>query len=331
MEMPKALQMALELKLSGLRQADMVKDAQALSLNYRMKGSEGERRVTRDEQALAYAAARMPATFGAVFCALSEALKSIDCCPRTLLDTGAGTGAACWAADMLLSLESVTCLEREQAMRKVGSALMAEGPAVLQGAVWIAHDLVKEDILKQAELVTAAYVLNEIPEADRGKAIQKLWAATQTLLVLVEPGTPQGFEHLRKAREMLLGLGAHIAAPCPHENECPMASEDWCHFSCRVARSRLHMVLKGGEAPYEDEKFAYLAVARGKCSPANDRVLRHPKVHTGHVVLEVCASEGLLAKTLSRRDGPLYKQARNLKAGDGIRESLQDAKDPEAF
>ena len=331
MEIPKALAHALELKLNGLRQSDMVKDARLQSLRYRTQGGKGERLVTGDAQAAAYAAARMPATFGAIFCALAQALQSMDRRPQTLIDAGAGTGAAAWAADMLLPLESVTCLEREQVMIKMGQALMGEGSAALQSAVWIEHDLVKENIPRQAELVTAAYVLNEMPEADREKVTQKLWAATQTLLLLVEPGTPQGFLNLRKAREMLLGLGAHIVAPCPHEGECPMAADDWCHFSCRVARSRLHMALKGGEVPYEDEKFAYLAVARGKCNPVHARVLRHPKVHTGHVTLEVCARDGLKAATVSRRDGPFYKQARDVKAGDGIRESLREKADPETF
>jgi ribosomal protein RSM22 (predicted rRNA methylase) len=331
MEMPKALAQALEQQISGLRQSDMVRDAQALSQSYRMKSGAGERLVTRDAQAAAYAAARMPATFGAVFCALSEALQSIGRRPQTLLDAGAGTGAACWAAEQLLPLESITCLEREQAMIKMGAALMGKGPSALKSARWIAHDLVRDDITQQAELVTAAYVLNEMPEADQRKLTEKLWAATQTLLLLVEPGTPQGFSNLRKAREMLLVLGAHIAAPCPHEGECPMAAGDWCHFSCRVARSRLHMALKAGEAPYEDEKFAYLAVAREACSPVHARVLRHPMVHTGHVNMEICAREGLEAATVSRRDGPLYKRARDIKAGAGIRESLRDGADPETF
>jgi ribosomal protein RSM22 (predicted rRNA methylase) len=91
------------------------------------------------------------------------------------------------------------------------------------------------------------------------------------------------------------------------------------------------MALKAGEAPYEDEKFAYLAVAREACSPVHARVLRHPMVHTGHVNMEICAREGLEAATVSRRDGPLYKRARDIKAGDGIRESLRDGADPETF
>ena len=34
--------------------------------------------------------------------------------------------------------------------------------------------------------------------------------------------------------------GANILAPCPHARPCPLAAPDWCHFSARVARSRLH-------------------------------------------------------------------------------------------
>ena len=42
------------------------------------------------------------------------------------------------------------------------------------------------------------------------------------MLVLVEPGTPQGFARIREARAALIAEGAHIVAPCTHENVCPM-------------------------------------------------------------------------------------------------------------
>lgn len=318
MEIPQALRDALQQQLMGLKQEQMVQDAQRISLRYRTQNGTGARLLTRDSEAVAYAAARMPATFGAVSAALQHALAAAECRPETLLDVGAGTGAAAWAAEAALDLKCVTCLEREDAMRKVGQALMQQGSAVLRQSRWIRHDLTTDEVDESADLVVASYVLNELSDAGRAAATKKLWSATKMMLLLVEPGTPAGFAHLKEARQMLLSEGAHVAAPCPHEGECPKTTADWCHFSCRVSRSRLHRQLKGGEAPYEDEKFIYMALTREDYRCSGARVLRHPQVRSGHVMLEICTADGVQQMTLSKKDGERYKQARKAESGDLI-------------
>ena len=193
MNFPRTLQAALEKLLSGMRQEDMIRDAQAISGRYREQSGLGRRLVTLHSQAAAYAASRMPATFGAVCAALSKALASLEREPRTLLDAGAGTGAAAWAADAILPLENVLCLEREDAMRNIGQTLMQAGSPVLQNAVWLSRDLCAGTGNERAELVIMAYVLGEMAEGDRAAAVQKLWDASETMFLIVEPGTPKGY------------------------------------------------------------------------------------------------------------------------------------------
>jgi len=316
MDLPGILNEALSQMPGGIRQADLKKEAQNLSLTYRNQEGLGSRLVTRDMQASAYAAARMPATYGAVAKALSYALRTSRLCPQTLIDAGAGTGAATWAAAGLLPLDEVVCLEREPAMRRIGQVMMQSGPPALQNARWLERDLILDDMNEGAELVVAAYVLNEMTEVGRTATISKLWKAAGQLLLLVEPGTPAGYTHLMKAREQLLAAGAFIAAPCPHEKTCPLDEADWCHFTCRVSRMRLHKLLKGGEAAYEDEKFSYMAFTREPCAPAPDRILRHPLIHKGHVVLSLCTQTGLQKHTVTKKDGEAYRLARDASAGD---------------
>ena len=66
----------------------------------------------------------MPATYCAVHTALLHVIKNYNQHIKSVLDVGAGTGAATWAVTNLLQVDKITCLEREEEMRKIGSKLM---------------------------------------------------------------------------------------------------------------------------------------------------------------------------------------------------------------
>lgn len=318
MEFPLDLKAALEKQAGKYRHADLKQAARAISDRYR-EGS-GNRRLTKEIEAAAYAVTRMPATYGAV----SDALRySIEMCPQadftSVLDAGAGCGAASWAAASFSRvLKTITCLEREGVMRNTGQALMQEGPDVLKNARWLGADLMTADLSKPHDLVIASYVINELAESDREEAVKKLWQSAGRMLLLVEPGTPAGFAVLKKAREILLDAGAHIAAPCPHETACRLAADDWCHFTCRLQRSRLHKELKDGDAPFEDEKYTYMAFVREETEHVKARILRHPYIEKGRVTLEVCGESENKTLRITKKDGKLFKTARKAKCGDGI-------------
>lgn len=315
MEFPIELKNAIEARAAEIGLGRLKALAEELSLRYRRQTGQGKKLLTQPEEAVAYAATRMPATFGAVYAALFAALTEADLSPKTLLDVGAGTGAACWAAAALCDFSRITCLERESAMKNLGQALMREGAPALQRAVWKTADLTKDSI-EGADLVIASYVLGEMTDAERKIALQKLWNAAGEMLLLVEPGTPAGFAQLREIREELLATGAHIAAPCPHEEKCRLEKDDWCHFTCRVPRSQLHKLLKQGDAPYEDEKFAYLALAKSETNKPEARILRHPKIAKGRITLELCGRGENASITVTKKDGARFKAARKAKNGD---------------
>ena len=303
-QLPAALLGAIDALAAQCERTALARDAQAISESYRLRTGHGERLLTRAGEAAAYAAARMPATYASAHAALSEALFASGAAPRTLLDCGAGTGAVSWAADALLALENVTCLEREEAMRSVGRQLMGAGSGALRAARWETCDLAQDAPLPQAELVCEGYMLGELPESMRLPVAERLWDAAQQMAVFIEPGTPQGFANLRAVRTMLMERGAHIAAPCPAgTGDCPMAGEDWCHFTVRVQRTQLHRALKGGDAPYEDEKYCYLAATRG--APGNTcalRVLRHPQIAPGRIGATLCEGGRMTERTFTKKD-----------------------------
>ena len=256
---------------------------------------------------LAYLGTRMPATYAAVHKALEEVHLE-----GHLLDLGAGPGTASWAAlDLFPNLEKITLVEQSIDAITLGKSLALHHPK-LKEAKWMHQTLSYP--LPKADAAILSYVLNELKEPET--LIQSCFEALP-LLIIVEPGTPKGFELIRKIRKQLIDLGAHILAPCPHALSCPIQGSDWCHFSARVERSRLHRDLKEGSLGFEDEKFSYLIVSKNSKEAFSSRIIRHPDKQSGFVRLSLCTDQGALEKkTISRKDKDLYRKARKAEWGD---------------
>ncbi|MEU6999665.1 small ribosomal subunit Rsm22 family protein [Nonomuraea sp. NPDC046570] len=98
-------------------------------------------------------------------------------------------------------------------------------------------------------------MLGEMPSAAQEAVVR--WSAERAAtVVVVEPGTPEGYARVLAARDRLIGLGLRIAAPCPHAGPCPVTAGDWCHFSARLPRTGLHRRLKAAELGFEDDDTA---------------------------------------------------------------------------
>jgi ribosomal protein RSM22 (predicted rRNA methylase) len=161
-----------------------------------------------------------------------------------------------------------------------------------------------------------SYVLGELSLADREDVVRWL-AADAGVVALVEPGTPAGYERIVAARDVLLGLGLTVIAPCPHDRDCPLRGRDWCHFSARLPRSGLHRRIKAATLGFEDEKFSYVIASTQRSRKAENRVLRHPRQRKGMVSLQLCTGEdGSADVVVSKRQNTLYRAARDVAWGD---------------
>lgn len=320
MELPVALRQAVDAQLQGVALADLQKASGILSRRYRAETRDGKWHMSDELAAKAYLAARLPATYAAVVSALQEAA---DVCsgfsPHSQLDVGAGPGTALWAALAVWpELKQVQLLEGSNAIRDVGEALSKH--AIIPEIEWHAADVTTGlQKAKASSLVTLAYVLDELSEPAREKLIAQLWALTEGMLVIVEPGTPAGWQRVMRARTQLQGLNAHIVAPCTHSHACAVQLPDWCHFSRRVARSKIHRLTKEADVPWEDEKFSYLAVSRQPVLQSGKRVLMQPKIGGGKVNIKLCSTDGSVADSLiTKRDKELFSRARRADWGDLI-------------
>lgn len=316
--MPSALAKAIEGMVRDIDPRQLAADAQALSQRYRAGLPGADRRSLTRTMALAYAAARLPATYGALqrvfqqFTAIRPGLA-----PQTLLDIGAGPGTAMWAAIAAFpSISEFTAVEAEPEMVRLGQDLAAYSEdEPLRQAHW---NLADASLMGPGsyDLVVAGYSLGEMDPIDRARLIPVLWRAARTALILVEPGTPPGFARIREFRTTLIALAAHIVAPCPHDEVCPLEEADWCHFAVRVPRTRRQRLLKSGTAAYEDEKFSYVIAAAANPPERWSRVIRHPQVWPGRIELQLCGEQGLSQQTVFRSEGEPFRRARKIRWGD---------------
>ena len=119
-------------------------------------------------------------------------------------------------------------------------------------------------------------------------------------------------------RGELIAAGAQVAAPCPHERECPLRPPDWCHFAQRLPRSRDHLHIKGAEVPFEDEKFSYVVLSRCKPQSIDARVLAPPKIAKSDVTTKLCTDGGVVTEIAARRNPDAYRRRKSWRWGDSV-------------
>jgi len=324
--LPLDLKEAIQEEIKKCRLGLLQKPREELGSRYREEAkrkaitSSGAQFLDSQEHRLAYIATRMPATYAVIAKVMREVKLRIPHLKlESLLDLGSGPGTALWAcAEEFPSLKQATLIEQDGEMIQLGKRLLSKRQtSVFSHVNWQQVNLLNLAHLEPHDCIVISYALGELPKENQMKLIEMCWKATNQALIVIEPGTPYGFQGILAAREQLIALGANIAAPCPHANVCPLAAiGDWCHFSERLERTVEHRLLKEGQLGYEDEKYSYIVGAKEKGPRYFERILRHPQKRTGHIHFTLCTQEGLKKTIVSKRDGEAYKQAKKLDWGD---------------
>jgi ribosomal protein RSM22 (predicted rRNA methylase) len=330
MRLPDELQQALDELTGNFDPRALARATRELTAHYN-RADCSVAVLSAPEHRAAYLLTRLPATYAANRQVLLEAAGLLPGIEMTsMLDLCAGPGTSMWAArEVFPHLRNVTLVERDQQMAALGKKLAAgKTSQAAQSATWVHADLAEEVLIGAGvgsagtggqvyDLVVISYGLGELHPRAAERLVARTWQLAKQMLVILEPGTPRNFKTVLAARQQLITSGAHILAPCPHHEICPMAAgNDWCHFSVRLERTGWHRRLKGGELGYEDEKFCYLIATRLPANRGPARIVRHPLFRPGQVQLSLCTSEGLKHETVGKSQKEHYRRARKSKWGD---------------
>ena len=252
-----------------------------------------------------YLESRMPATQAVCEKVFSNLEKEENI--TSLLDLGCGPGSATYAALKIFSnLLTIHLIDLD-------SSYSYNFCKPYQFFEQQFKDL---SIAQSYDIIVISYALSECDNNLLEKVLIKAWEKTNRYLVIIEPGTPYGYTSFLKTRQYLIEQGAFILAPCPHELACPLIKPDWCHFKIRLHRTKIHQQIKQGTKSFEDESYIFGIFSKQPNQVKSKRIIKKPIRRKGHILFDLCTSDGLNRDTISRKDKISYIKAKKLMWGD---------------
>jgi ribosomal protein RSM22 (predicted rRNA methylase) len=261
----------------------------------------------------AYLVGRLPLTFS-VLCDLLEKIKVHMPFTFSVTDYGSGPATALLALHYVFDNSCFQYLAVE------------EKTAMKEAAVYLADKLnyqmqIRQMNVEKAEglfstLAIASYLLNELENME---SFFKILCNHHEFILVIEPGTPDGYQRILKLRDLALKNGFSVVAPCPHGNPCPLQEGDWCHFFTRCQRPKILKQIKEASLGYEDEKYSYIFLSKHTKASHNGVLLDKPLVHPYKIEMKACCQDGhLKLLEIPKKDKDAYKMAKKSAWGDFI-------------
>ena len=288
----------------------------SISSKYREEDIRSTKVVDSMTLAQSYLSSRMPETTHIVHSVLSRLDSVCGLDIHTVLDVGTGTGATMWALDDICIDRHITAVEYDSSMLATAKAMCDE---LSQHIEYVECSVLSSKFraLPSADLVIESFMLNELSDTDRVKALESMCAKADKYLVLIEPGTPVSYERMMQLREYLLSHSMYMVLPCPHSNKCGLQG-DFCNFTVRVPRSSIHRQVKDGTLSYSDEKYFYMVFSKHPVDKVHtSTILRHPQYRKNCIDIKVCSADTTIStKTITKSDKARYKLAKDYIQGD---------------
>jgi ribosomal protein RSM22 (predicted rRNA methylase) len=194
-----ALRDAIADATRGVGSSALATATESLIARYRSVAPAGAPILDSADRVAAYAAYRMPATHAA----LTRVLQTVAATgvePVTHLDLGGGTGAAAWAAASAFpSLRQITVLDQAAEALRLGQRLAESAPSEVVRRASFTRAVAGAWPQLTADLVTVSYVLSELDDVQQDGLVADALDRGR-VVVIVEPGTPDGYGRILRAR-----------------------------------------------------------------------------------------------------------------------------------
>ncbi len=244
---------------------------------------------------------------------------------ESVVDFGGGPGTFLFALSKFKILNKYTNVERSDAFIDIMNVLVEE---FLSSSIPHTHvDSISCNYLKLEsqdiptnELCVFSYTLCE---CDNSLISLSSLVENSNMVLIIEPGTPSGFNNIIQARDKLIEKGFSAIAPCTVSSGfCPLrdSESDWCHFVERVDRSRIQRHLKNGVLGYEYEKYSYLLMSKSPINSDGKRIISRPDNTKHSVSFDICSEKSSHVVVTKRENKDKFKILRKSIRGDLYRE-----------
>lgn len=282
---------------------------------------------------IAYLSLRFPATYAQITSALSQVQERIpDWQPKTMLDLGCGPGTGIHAAKTIWpGIARATAIDQEKYFLSLGKELMYESKLDID-VNWIQQSIALWTETADDEtydLVIVANVINELSGDSKNKLLDVLSRMKVGVVILLEPGTQNGFDMIQSSAEKIAQKKTLLA---PYINSSFIKSEKyWIHFSQRFIRPefqrRVRQSMRENDlaaSDWEDSKYCYAAFGDVAATVRPYAVcIGSTELYHGYLMLPILTKDGVKKVKIMKRHKEQYRFGKNLKWGETIKNKTQ--------
>ncbi|KAA3599647.1 MAG: hypothetical protein D8M57_04150 [Candidatus Scalindua sp. AMX11] len=240
---------------------------------------------------------------------------------ESVVDFGGGPGTFLFALSKFKTLNKYTNVERSGAFIDILNVLVEE---FLSSSIPHTHvDSISCNYLKlkPQDIPTNDLCVFSYTFCECNNSLGSISGLVENsnMVLIIEPGTPSGFNTIIQARDKLIEKGFSTIAPCTASSGfCPLrdSESDWCHFVERLDRSRIQRRLKNGVLGYEYEKYSYLLMSKYPIPSDGKRIISRPNKTKHSVSFNICSEKNSHIVVTKRENKNQFKIVKKSIRGD---------------